>query len=455
MKRHVIIGRFGVEDKLQIQKGSDEIFTQLNFIKSNKRLDFGIGQAIEDLKDINVYPSEICLDLLILAAHVYAADTRISRRTESQDTWTREIRLVVPVSQPERWNPTIPILVRMLNFLTGDRWIIGFRPRPKQYSAILPSSSNQLLKASFDNVALFSGGLDSLIGAINMLENGGTALLVSHAGEGSVSEAQSNLYNELKEKYKKTTLERLRLWMVFPKGLIKKSGPEDTTRSRSFLFFATGIFAASGLDEPFKLLVPENGLIALNVPLDPLRLGSLSTRTTHPFYIARWNELLAKLGIDGNVENPYWNKTKGEMVTECANLKLLRRLVTDSFSCSSPKKGRWQGYGTQHCGYCLPCIIRRAALTIGLGSGEDKTKYTVSNLEKMILNTRLSVGKQARSFQYAFERLQKEPESAKLLIHKPGPLSDDPTRWEELADVYLRGLNEVAALLSNVTTCPR
>jgi hypothetical protein len=33
----------------------------------------------------------------------------------------------------------------------------------------------------------------------------------------------------------------------------------------------------------FILHVPENGLIVINVPLDPLRLGAFSTRTTHPF----------------------------------------------------------------------------------------------------------------------------------------------------------------------------
>ena len=58
----------------------------------------------------------------------------------------------------------------------------------------------------------------------------------------------------------------------------------------------------------------------------PLRLGALSTRTTHPFYMARWNELLAALGISGRIENPYWHKTKGEMVGECANGALLARL---------------------------------------------------------------------------------------------------------------------------------
>lgn len=199
--------------------------------------------------------------------------------------------------------------------------------------------------------------------------------------------------------------------------------------------------------------MPENGLIALNVPLDPLRLGALSTRTTHPFYMARWSELLAKLDIDGRVENPYWNK--GEMVAQCANPGLLRKLAANSLSCSSPTKGRWQGHGIQHCGYCLPCLIRRAALLFGFGIGADTTIYTIPDLVKNILDTHQSEGQQVRSFQFSIERLQREPTLAKLFIHKSGPLNDDLAKWEELAEVYRRGLNEVATLLANVTTCPR
>ena len=110
------------------------------------------------------------------------------------------------------------------------------------------------------------------------------------------------------------------------------------------------------------LKVPENGLIALNVPLDRLRLGALSTRTTHPFYIARWNEMLAALGIAGRIENPYWDKTKGEMVAGCVNPSLLAKLAPSSLSCSSPSKGRWTKQPQGHCGFCLPCLIRRASL---------------------------------------------------------------------------------------------
>ena len=106
--------------------------------------------------------------------------------------------------------------------------------------------------------------------------------------------------------------------MAFPDGLVRGSAVENTTRGRSFLFFALGCSRAQASKVHFTLKVPENGLIALNVPLDPLRLGALSTRTTHPFYIARWNELLDILAIPGRVENPYWDQTKGEMTTACA-----------------------------------------------------------------------------------------------------------------------------------------
>ncbi len=201
--------------------------------------------------------------------------------------------------------------------------------------------------------------------------------------------------------------------------------------------------------------VPENGLIAVNVLLDPLRLGALRTRTTHPFYIARWNDALHGLGLNGRIENPYWDRTKGDMVAACAKGALLRRLAPSSLSCASPTKGRWQGLGTQQCGYCLPCLIRRASLVVGLHPDPDPTVYTVDDLTARALDTRQSEGVQIRSFQLAIERLRARPALAPILIHKPGPLFDEsPARQAALAGVYRRGLEEVGALLAGVRTRP-
>jgi hypothetical protein len=104
--------------------------------------------------------------------------------------------------------------------------------------------------------------------AIDTLEQGDTPLLISHAGEGATSDAQKTLFNTLKRLYRQP-FHRLRVWMNFPNGLVQNVDSENTTRARSFLFFAAGVFAGTGLHGSFTLRVPENGLIALNVPLDP------------------------------------------------------------------------------------------------------------------------------------------------------------------------------------------
>lgn len=449
MTRHLIQGHFGTGDRSNLAvTGPDEKQTRFDLVAYDKVIDYGIGGALTDLKAKNVFPSEIALDLLVTAAHVYAADTRISRDTESDDAWTREMRIVVPVSDAARWNAASPLLERMLNFLTGDRWTMQFRARPAKFSQLVPQPD--LIMPSFTSVSLFSGGLDSLIGAIDQLETGEVPLLVSHAGEPAVSKSQDDCFNLLHAQYQKSSFDRLRTWMAFPKNLVRKVKSEDTTRGRSFLFFALGVFAGSGFRRHFELRTPENGLIALNVPLDTLRLGALSTRTTHPFYIGRWNDLLKALGISGQIRNPYWNKTKGEMVAACHNRALLKRIVPSTLSCSSPTKGRWQGHGTQHCGYCLPCLIRRASL-MQFG---DSTTYTVPDLRSETWDPTTARGEQIRSFQYAAKRLHSKPGIERLLIHKPGPLTDDPGALPEFAAVYRRGLAEVEVLLKGVRTQP-
>lgn len=455
MRRHTILAYFGATQDITLDGSDSDVVTLINLTlphPDSGRLVHWISRVLHDMKGLGVTPSEIGVDLLVLATLVYAADTRISRRTESQDTWTREIRLEIPVSNPAQWAAVSGLLTEMLDFLTGDHWSLSFRPRPNVFRVLVPTL--QLPKDDvFEDLCLFSGGLDSLIGAIDLLQTGRRVLFLSHAGESATSEAQNACIERLQANY--DLLSRLRLWMVFPKQMIGGVSPESTTRGRSFLFFSLGAVAASGFGKSVRLWVPENGLIALNVPLDPLRLGSNSTRTTHPFYMGRWNQILNELGIPAQVDNPYWNRTKGEMVAECKNHELLKKVLSVSLSCSSPSKGRWQGLGVQHCGYCLPCLIRRAALEKALGRGRDPTSYASGSLRSRILSSRRAEGKQIRSLQVAMARLSKNPGLERFLIHKPGPLSGDVSRLRELAHVYRRGMAELETFLTGVRTSPR
>lgn len=439
MNRFKLIGSYEEFDIRTINKMDSEI-VYVPLTTEQGILRYGVNKVIDKLLVNGICPTENGIDVMALATLVYLADTRISRAKTSQDSWTREISIQIPVVDVDKWDGVRDDLVRMLNFLTGDKWNFFFEKRSFEFENLQSS----IEETEFEVVSLFSGGMDSLISTINYLEENKKLLLISHAGDGHTKSAQKEILEVLEEKYENIKPVQLDLWMVFEKDIIPNGFTDNTTRSRSFLFIALGIFALSGLSEVNKLEVPENGLIALNVPLDNLRVGSHSTRTTHPFYLMMWNKILDTLGFSISVENNYWDKTKGEMASECKDKNLLLELMKQSVSCSSPGKARWAGLPPQHCGFCVPCLIRRAAMLKAFGFGNDSTEYTKQSVTELRNNHSMGMGIQLRSFEYAIERIQKNPEIAKLLIHKPGPLPNNQEYLESLADVYRRGLNEVS-----------
>jgi 7-cyano-7-deazaguanine synthase in queuosine biosynthesis len=452
MRRHSLICKFGAQDTTPVSVvQQDSIQTIVQMVQAKRRFDFGIGDALEHLQRRGVYPSEMAHDLLVIAASVYCADTRLNRQSEAQDNWTREIDIYAPVSSTQLWNDSASLLSSMLEFLSGDKWRFFFRERPTGFEEIIRSGRLNLRDNS-TCACLFSGGLDSFIGAIDLLERGEKPILVSHSWVPIVSNHQDLCARALMKQYGAPQIRRLESRVGFPKSFVRESEAEDTERSRSFLFFSLGAFAASGLQANDPVIyVPENGLISLNVPLDPLRLGSLSTRTTHPHFMDLFNKLLARLEIRGRVLNPYVAKTKGEMVKECANQQFLADQVAKTMSCSSPTKGRWQGLAPGHCGYCLPCLIRRASMV--RWDFPDSTKYHV-DLERTVFDSLKAEGDAIRSFQLASERLRGDIRRARVLIHKSGPLPGSPEEIEALAGVYARGMAEVQDLLKTVETRP-
>ena len=94
-----------------------------------------------------------------------------------------------------------------MNYLSGDKWELEFRKRDllpyeiKLSEKILKSTDQ---KYSYNEICMFSGGLDSFIGVIDLLEeNTNNRLYVSHYGGGSGAiKFQNSLRTELIEKYK-------------------------------------------------------------------------------------------------------------------------------------------------------------------------------------------------------------------------------------------------------------
>ena len=286
-------------------------------------------------------------DFVRIGVAVKLAD-RAHRRPRA---WERHLKVVVPVEEPDPWRTSLGDLETLLRFLTGDSWQVELTPADIGPQPDPPDAIEA------DHYMLLSGGADSLSGAL-VLGSAERTCLVSHSDAGQPA-ARGQL-RCLWGKPPQSQSGVVQLRGGGPNGLAPK---EDTSRSRSLLFFGLDLLAASSSQKP--LLVPENGFASLNPPLAPERAGSHSTRTTHPRYMADLRDILQRVGAHHDLSNPFAGRTKGEMFDEAARkwgAQAAAEALSASISCAKRtglrvKKTR----GTNHCGLCYGCLVRRGA----------------------------------------------------------------------------------------------
>jgi 7-cyano-7-deazaguanine synthase in queuosine biosynthesis len=412
--------------------------TDVRFVATIDKPGDNHGVAHDMLSDVfkaGLRPSQAAIDLLHIAAIAYTADLRIWRGYNIEDAWSREIAIHAPVVDVKLWNAAGPRLTELLCFLTGDDWTVNFRgkvPTPE------PSIGNSPIFPP-DSVCLFSGGLDSYVGAIDLLASGQHLALVGHYGH--TQREQVDAYEALKPTYEAQTLP---LWFfLVPPCSSKEQIVEPTMRARSLLFLALGTSVASALAPGSALHVPENGLISLNIPLTFGRAGTHSTRTTHPHTIDLFRELLDALGINVALRTPYRFMTKGEMLRDCKEQKVLKSGIYSTMSCSRPQAGRFHKRPVgRHCGYCVPCIIRRAALySVGLDSEER-----VLDVLSPEIKANEAAGYDKRAFLMAIARLRDmSPLQVTSEIMSAGP--QNTAEMDGMTGVFRRGMEEVERFL--------
>lgn len=380
------------------------------------------------------------IDFLRFATAIYCADKLVPRRS-AHDCWTREILVSAPVADVKSWRNAAPAFEEALRFLSQDDWTFEFRADD--------SNVEEGAADNFDAVCLFSGGLDSLIGAINLLESDDDlrVLLVGHHDASSTKPLQADLFESLQQQYG----DRVDYLSVLARPTHRSgarfplpSKKEISTRTRSLVFIASGLAAAISSGAGVPLYVPENGFIATNVPLGEDRLGSCSTRTTHPRFIASLARALRTVGIANSIRNPYLYKTKGQMLDECANQKLLRAIENDSVSCAHPDQRRYEASSEPNCGYCYPCIIRRASFH---SVNRDKaSKYRHDVCRDIDFVRKPKPGADARSVLQSLSI-----EQGRLAVLRQGSLPD-AVDVDTLNDMYERGRDELRALFRDKGT---
>ncbi|KQW43310.1 MULTISPECIES: Qat anti-phage system QueC-like protein QatC [unclassified Roseateles] len=326
----------------------DDLLPGINYFSMyrHERVDIStVGTGLlRDIGRARMSPSTRAWDFLTFALAVNAADLAVGR-ARTADGWTRSIQLEVALHDPAPFQPMRAQIAEALRFLTGDFWQLRFVDGGEP-----PPRSTNVQRFDADCVSLLSGGLDSLVGAIDLTAHGRRPLFVSQMAKGD-SDTQ-RLYAR-----RVGGADRHLQWNH---NVRVTHETERSTRGRSIVFFAFAAIAADALHQQtqgrVEVYVPENGLISLNVPLNAGRVGSLSTKTTHPVFMMRLQAIWDELDIPGALLRPYAYMTKGEMLDRCEDPDLLSELAGQSTSC-----GRFGYYGYTHCGRCVPCMVRRAS----------------------------------------------------------------------------------------------
>ena len=300
------------------------------------------------------------LDLLEIAAYVYCAD-RMVRRGNRNDveyhSWSRALRFVVRVRDFDFWarRDVSESLSRALEFMTGDR---SFRFLFERGHATPPTGLFDEEQFQFDyssnpSVLLFSGGLDSLAGAIQSLEETDAPVcLVSHQSQPGTIRTQNRLVDGLKARYP----ERISHYS-FLCNLRGLRAVEETQRTRAFLYSSVAFsiahrFGQNGFD------FYENGVTSINFPRREDLSNARASRTTHPQTIYHLQEFYSLvIGEPFEIRLPFLWMTKADVVRKLVTGPL-PQLLSSSVSCS--KTFQNLGDATQ-CGGCSQCIDRRIA----------------------------------------------------------------------------------------------
>lgn len=392
-------------------------------------------------------------DLFIIGLTVFALDKRINRR-QFPDCWTREIEVSIPVLNYDIWNTVTDNWNRLLAFLTGDKWNISFRHTAAIHSFHENPNRRKINIEKCDCVSLFSGGLDSYCGAIKLLEDGKSPILVGHNEYPKLRYIQERFCKDFRTFYP----EQEPIFVGFTAGArapINNEGDvlrdtENTSRGRSLLFLCAAVTIAGVLGDSISVYIPENGFIGLNVALSKSRKGSCSTRTTHPYFIKGFSKILETVGIRNTINNFFAFNTKREIVNMVKGTEAFKLGYKDTISCSHPCVSRYNRSGSReypvNCGYCYPCLIRKGSLqdveeNVLFYNGLTPTEYLEQNLGNDKSSDLFAVLGSIYRYNHA------SPSEIRRLIKRTGTLSLEEI--DHFVRVYSEGMKDLNSLFDS------
>jgi 7-cyano-7-deazaguanine synthase in queuosine biosynthesis len=365
------------------------LYRNFNGITAN--VSFGYERFVKTPEEI---PERI-LDLLQIASYVFCADrmaSRGSRESVTNSGWARTFNLKIPVRDLSFWDAVSvkKTLNDVLSFMTGDRRYDFTFLKAQEYTAVQLSlfseAESELVNAKDADVMLFSGGLDSLAGAIERLnENPNRKLcLVSHKSSTTSTSIQNKLTENLRQAYGDRIVK-----YGFECHNRDMKTKEETQRTRMFLFSAIAFAICDRLNKN-ELFIYENGVTSINVPIQVDTINARASRTTHPKTIGLLERFYRLFNPKFRIVTPYRANTKAEIVEKFLTYRA-KYFIPSSVSCSSTRN---KPQGTPHCGTCSQCIDRKFAMyAVGLDEEDDsyETDFILDENNNELRNRLLSM----------------------------------------------------------------
>lgn len=113
--------------------------------------------------------------------------------------------------------------------------------------------------------------------------------------------------------------------------------------------------------------------------------------------------------------------------------------------CARPEVGRWQGEASGGCGYCYPCLMRRAALhRLGWGDAKD---YRVDVLSETKIMRHRVRGSDLRALFFALKTWEEAPGELEARLWLASPTADLAERRSAALPLLDRGFQEIAAFI--------
>ena len=336
-------------------------------------------------RDLGRSLDSLSMDLCEIAAYVFMADKSFKRGDYGK--WTRGLSFLVPVRNPERWNAVKAVLTNAVATLSGDNIEFHFvkktDTKPGKRDSVERRKETQTPdKHESDCVCLFSGGLDSFAGAAYLLKQGRNPLFASHYVS-SLKSLQANLIRGIETEFHREVEHfQYRVTSRTTKNTrYKFENKESSHRARSFMFLSYAAVAAAtrGISDIF---ICENGVLSLNIPISDARKGTRSTRHAHPLFLQYFNQFINALyNRTFSVQNPFqfWTKAQEARLLE---KRKLHPLIKNTVTCWGYPNQTLKYPNSNHCGYCIPCIVRRVSVkAAGLAAYDDQYVIDVFNLK--------------------------------------------------------------------------